>query len=104
MMLAAFEEPSAGENGHHDVASAHHAGPQAPKACFWAAGLAEMNTRPMEPTDHVCGNEVLAYAPLSRGVSAVPAYTLSNVFKGAGLGTQWDDHNCRSAFVGTFQR
>lgn len=86
----------------HSAASAHHAGPMAPRACFWAEGLAEINTRPMEPTDHVCGNEVLAYAPLSKGVTAQPAYTLSNTFKGDGLDTRWDDHNCRGSYVGQF--
>lgn len=90
------------ESAEHEVASAHHAGPMAPRACFWAEGLAEINTRPMEPTDHVCGNEVLAYAPLAKGVSVQPAYTITNIFRGDGLNTKWEDRNCRGSYVGRF--
>lgn len=97
-----IEEHASESETSHRVQSAHHAGPAAPRACFWAEGLAEINTRPMEPTDHVCGNEVLAYAPLAKGVSALPAYTIANVFKGKGLDTQWADHNCRGSYVGHF--
>ncbi len=83
--------------------SAHHGMmPHAPRGSFWAPGLAEILTRPLDDTDHICGNEVVEYAPLSKGVDALPAYTLGNVFKGGGLGTTWDDHNCRSSFVGHF--
>ena len=67
-----------------------------------AAGLAQVLTRPLDGRDHFCGNEVVEYAPLSRGVDVLPAYTLGHQFKGAGLGTTWDDPNCRSAFVGSF--
>jgi hypothetical protein len=42
------------------------------------------------------------YPPLSKGVNAVPAYTLGHYFRGKGLGSTWDDHNCRSTFVGQF--
>ena len=76
--------------------------PQAPRGAFWAAGLAEITTRPLDSSDHLCGNEVVEYPPLSRGVSAQPAYTLASGFKGAGLGTRWDDHNNRGSFVGQF--
>jgi hypothetical protein len=86
------------------LAPAHsaHATPQAPKASFWAAGLAEILTRPLDETDHFCGNETVAYAPLSKGVDVLPAYTLGNQFKGRGLDTNWSDPNCRSSFVGHF--
>ncbi len=98
--MSLFVEEKMAESADHETS--HHAGPAAPRGCFWAEGLAEINTRPMEATDHVCGNEVLAYAPLSRGVSVTPAYTIANVFKGKGLNTQWDDHNCRGSYVGQF--
>lgn len=89
---------------HATVASAHsdHGMPHAPRASFWAPGLAQILTRPLNDNDHFCGNEVVAYPPLSKGVSALPAYTLGNQFKGQGLNTNWDDPNCRSAFVGHF--
>jgi len=79
-----------------------HAMPHAPAASFWVPGLASIVTRPLNETDHSCGNEVVAYEPLSRGTSVLPAYTLGHSFKGQGLGCTWDDPNCRSSFVGHF--
>ena len=76
--------------------------PHAPRASFWAAGLAQIVTRPLDENDHFCGNEVVAYPPLSQGVKALPAYTLGHEFKGEGLDTRWNDPNCRSSFVGHF--
>lgn len=89
---------------HAEPASAasSHSMPHAPRASFWASGLAQILTRPLDDNDHFCGNEVVAYPPLSRGVEALPAYTLGHSFKGLGLGSNWDDPNCRSAFVGRF--
>jgi hypothetical protein len=83
-------------------AHAGHGMPHAPRATFWAGGVAQIVTRPLDDGDHFCGNEVVAYPPLSKGVEALPAYTLGHEFKGAGLGARWDDPNCRSAFVGRF--
>jgi hypothetical protein len=79
-----------------------HGMPHAPRATFWAGGLAQIVTRPLNDGDHFCGNEVVAYPPLSKGVQVLPAYTLGHSFKGAGLDSRWDDPNCRSAFVGRF--
>ena len=91
-------ESAAEESSNHLT----HRMPHAPKGTFWATGLAEIQTRPLDESDHLCGNEVVEYPPLSQGVSALPAYTLSNTYKGGGLGTRWDDHNCRGSFVGHF--
>jgi hypothetical protein len=93
----------------HDVnkntmPAATHGMPHAPRASFWASGLAQIVTRPLDERDHACGNEIVAYPPLSKGVEALPAYTLGHKFQGAGLGTNWDDPNCRSSFVGHFSR
>ena len=85
-----------------DATHAAHGMPQAPRASFWAAGLARIVTRPLDDRDHFCGNEVVAYEPLSKGVTVLPAYTLGHEFKGTGLDARWDDPNCRSAFVGHF--
>ncbi|QEH38188.1 hypothetical protein OJF2_67860 [Aquisphaera giovannonii] len=85
-----------------DSAHAAHGMPQAPRASFWAAGLAQVITRPLDDNDHFCGNEVIAYQPLSQGVVAKPAYTLGHEFKGEGLPSRWSDPNCRSSFVGRF--
>jgi hypothetical protein len=79
-----------------------HGMPKAPFASFSAPGLAEILTRPLGDGDHFCGNETVAYSPLSRGVSALPAYTLRHSFAGGELDTRWNDPNCRSSFVGHF--
>jgi hypothetical protein len=79
-----------------------HGMPQSPRASFWAAGIAQIVTRPLDEGDHACGNEVVAYPPLSKSVDVQPAYTLGHSFKGQGLTTRWDDPNSRSSFVGHF--
>jgi Protein of unknown function (DUF1326) len=79
-----------------------HPMPHSPRASFWAPGLAEILTRPLDDGDHACGNEVVAYAPLSSGVDALPAYTLGHEFKGSGLNARWSSPNCRGSFVGHF--
>lgn len=85
-----------------DAGRSAHGMPHAPRASFWAAGLAQIVTRPLDENDHFCGNEVIAYPPLSQGVKALPAYTLGHEFKGEDLNTRWNDPNCRSSFVGHF--
>lgn len=75
---------------------------QAPRAIFWAGDLARIATRPLDQDDHFCGNEVVAYSPLSKAVEVEPAYTLGHEFKGGELDSRWDDPNCRSSFVGRF--
>jgi Protein of unknown function (DUF1326) len=84
--------------GSHEA----HGMPKAPKGFFWAGGLAEILTRPLDEGDHTCGNEVVAYPPISKGVDALPAYTLGHKFQGKGLNSRWNDPNCRSSFVGHF--
>ena len=89
------EPPRAPGHSGHDM-------PHAPRASFWVPGIARIVTRPLDDGDHFCGNEVVAYPPLSRGVAVLPAYTLDHAFQSTGLDTRWDDPNCRSAFVGRF--
>lgn len=86
----------------HGPTHKQHIMPLAPPAQFKAAGLAEIATRPLDAEDCLCGNEVVAYPPLSQGVEALPAFTLGHAFRGAGLDSTWDDPNCRSSFVGRF--
>ncbi len=96
--MSLMVEAEHADTGTHEL----HKMPTAPKAQFWAAGLAEILTRPLDDGDHFCGNETVAYPPLSKGVSVLPAYTLGHRFRGDGLNTTWNDPNCRSAFVGHF--
>jgi len=97
MQLKLESEHAASPGRHSD-----HGMPQTPRASFWAAGIAQILTRPLDERDHYCGNESVAYPPLSTGVEANPAFTLGHQFKGEGLETRWDDPNCRSSFVGHF--
>ncbi|CAN5733063.1 hypothetical protein BH23PLA1_BH23PLA1_07280 [soil metagenome] len=90
------------EDGTPEPKHAHAGMPQTPRAAFWAPGLAEVVTRSLCEDDHICGNEDVAYPPLSRGVEVLPAYTLGHHFKGEGLNARWNDPNCRSSFVGHF--
>ncbi len=97
-------EEHAAASGHAEVSGSHAMKmmPQTPRASFWAAGLAKIVTRPLDERDHACGNEVIAYPPLSKGVDVKPAYTLTHAFQGDGLEDRWDDANCRGSFVGHF--
>ncbi len=85
-----------------DTHRGHHATPKAPRALFTAPGVAEIATRSLDDGDHKCGNEVLAYPPLSKGVEVTPAFTLGNSFQGKGLDTRWSAPNARSSMVGRF--
>lgn len=86
----------------HGPSHKAHLMPLAPPARFAAADLAEIATRPLDADDCLCGNEVIAYEPLSEGVEVLPAYTLGHAFRGAGLGSTWAAPNARSSFVGRF--
>jgi len=68
-----------------------------------AGSLAAIETRGMNGTDHVCGNEEVWYPPLTKVEHAMPAYALENSFHGTGLNETWTTRVGRSGFVGTFQ-
>ena len=68
-----------------------------------AGSLAEISTRAMNASDHVCGNEDVYYPPLSKVDHAMPTYSLENSYTGDGLGETWHNRLKRSSFVGTFQ-
>jgi len=67
-----------------------------------AGSLVEVETRCLGGKDHVCGNEEIFYPPLTKVASARAAYTTAGVFRGKGLGTQFDEANRRSAYLATF--
>ena len=101
-VLSILVEDRSGSPEPVDPGHQGHGMPRAPLASFSAPGLAEILTRPLGAGDHFCGNETVAYSPLSRGVIALPAYTLRHNYAGGELDSRWNDPNCRSSFVGHF--
>jgi hypothetical protein len=88
-----------------DVASIHMAvgrGSEHGRIELVAGKLARVSTRSLCAGDHLCGNEVVYYPPLTQVAHAMPAYTLEDSFGGQGLGVVWDRMGARSAFIGTF--
>jgi hypothetical protein len=72
---------------------------------FLRAGqFATVQTRSLGDKDHVCGNEVTFYPPLTQVSHSMPAVAVTDAYRGPGLGESWDTHGRRSAFVGTFAR
>lgn len=71
-------------------------------AVLRAGHLATIVTRPLNHHDHMCGNEVDFYPPLTTVDHATSAVALTDEFHGDGLGTQWTAHERRSAYIGSF--
>jgi hypothetical protein len=71
-------------------------------AMLRAGRLATVQTRSLNDTDHLCGNEETFYPPLTRLAHSMPAVALTDTYHGPGLGVDWESHGKRSAFVGTF--
>src|SRR5579862_211389 len=69
-----------------------------------AGRFATVQTRSLDETDHLCGNEVTFYPPLTQVAHSMPAVAVTDAYQGPGLGESWDSHGRRSAFVGTFAR
>lgn len=81
------------------VSPAHHG-----VAMLRAGNFATIQTRGIGDKDHLCGNEVTFYPPLTETAHSMPAVALTDSYSGPGLGASWDSHGKRSAFVGTFAR
>jgi hypothetical protein len=73
-------------------------------ALLRAGQLATVQTRSLGDQDHLCGNEVTFYPPLTQLAHSMPAVAVTDEYQGPGLGVSWDLHGKRSAFVGTFVR
>jgi len=73
-------------------------------ALLRAGSFATVQTRSLNETDHLCGNEETFYPPLTQVAHAMPAVALTDSYRGPGLGVDWETHGKRSAFVGTFAR
>jgi hypothetical protein len=74
------------------------------RAMLRAGQFATIQTRGIGGQDHLCGNEVTFYPPLTETAHSMPAVALTDSYSGPGLGVSWDLHGKRSAFVGTFAR
>jgi hypothetical protein len=61
-----------------------------------------VQTRAINENDHLCGNEVTFYPPLTKTAHSMPAVALTDEYQGPALGETWSSHDRRSAFVGTF--
>ena len=73
-------------------------------ALLRAGEFVTVQTRSLSDKDHVCGNEVTFYPPLTPVAHSMPAVAVTDAYQGPGLGESWDTHGRRSAFVGTFTR
>src|SRR5436309_6344886 len=73
-------------------------------ALLRAGEFATVQTRSLNEQDHLCGNEVTFYPPLTELAHSMPAVALTDSYRGPGLGVDWESHGKRSAFVGTFVR
>ena len=73
-------------------------------ALLRAGRFATVQTRSLGDHDHVCGNEVTFYPPLTPVADSMAAVAVTDAYRGPGLGESWDSHGRRSAFVGTFAR
>lgn len=73
-------------------------------ALLRAGQFATVQTRSLGENDHLCGNEVTFYPPLTELAHSMPAVAVTDAYRGPGLGVSWDLHGKRSAFVGTFVR
>jgi hypothetical protein len=74
------------------------------KAILRAGNFVTVQTRPLNDGDHVCGNEVTFYPPLTETSHAMPVVAMRDEYKGPALDERWSLSGKRSAFVGTFAR
>jgi hypothetical protein len=74
------------------------------RGTFAAGNVARIETRALKGGDCVCTNEVVYYQPLTDVENVSPAYSLTQSYKGPGLGNQWTTNNKRGAFLATFRK
>lgn len=79
--------------------AAHHG-----MALLRAGNFVTVRTRGINAHDHICGNEVTFYPPLTATAMAMPAVAERDEYHGPGLDDTWSNSGKRSAFVGTFAR
>lgn len=97
-----FDDVVLVESAPIEVAVSHD--PSRHGAAFLRAGnLAIIQTRPLDEQDHICGNEVTFYPPLTNLSHSMAAVAVTDQYSGPALGVTWQSHGKRSAFVGTFR-
>ena len=69
-----------------------------------AGEIVDLKTRALNEKDHLCGNEIVYYPPLTEVSNAIPAYTLAHAFRGDELNSTWSCPLKRSAFIAEFAR
>jgi hypothetical protein len=69
-----------------------------------AGDFVTVETRAIGEKDHLCGNEITFYPPLTATTHAMPAVAMTDQYRGKDLNVVWELHDKRSAFVGTFAR
>jgi hypothetical protein len=74
------------------------------KVSVHAGQFAGIETRSITAADHMCGNEVTFYPPLSEVTHAMAAVAELDQYNGPALNVSWTMHGKRSAFVGSFAR
>ena len=72
------------------------------KALLRAGNFVTVQTRSLNEHDHICGNEVTFYPPLTNTTHAMPAVAMKDEYQGPGLNDTWSLSGKRSAFVGSF--
>jgi len=72
-------------------------------ATLAAGTLAKIQTRAINPGDHICSHEEVWYTPLTKVGHYMPAFALDHRYNGNALGTKWSSPDKRSAFVAEFQ-
>jgi len=82
------------------VRNAEHHG----MALLRAGNFVNVRTRGINDHDHICGNEVTFYPPLTQTTHAMPAVAEKDEYQGPALNDTWSNSGKRSAFVGTFAR
>ena len=82
------------------VRNAEHHG----MALLRAGNLVTVRTRGINDHDHICGNELTFYPPLTQTTHAMPAVAEKDEYQGPALNDTWSNSGKRSAFVGTFAR
>jgi hypothetical protein len=85
-----------------EVAPVELAVPHHGMAILRAGAATMVRTRALNQGDHLCGNEETYYPPLTSLSHSTPTVAETDEYRGSDLGTTWELHGKRSAFVGTF--